>query len=133
MEASRNQKYWSPYVAGACAGVVLVLSVWFTDKYLGASTAFVRSAGMIEKIVSDERVSQIEYFVKTTPQIDWQWMVVLGVLFGSLIASKSSGTFKVQAVPDMWQEKFGKSIGLRSIVAFIGGTVAMFGARLADG
>lgn len=133
MEASRNKKYWNPYVAGACAGVVLILSVWFTDQYLGASTSFVRSAGMIEKFVSDERVSQIEYFVKTTPQIDWQWMFVFGVLFGSLIASKRSGTFKVQAVPDMWQKKFGKGIGLRSLVAFIGGTVAMFGARLADG
>jgi hypothetical protein len=133
MEDLRNQKYWSPYVAGACAGLVLVFSVWITGNYFGASTSFVRSAGLIEKIFSAERVSQIEYFTKTTPKIDWQWMFVIGVLFGSLIAAKMSGTFKAQAIPDMWQEKFGQNVILRAIVAFIGGTVAMFGARLADG
>ncbi len=129
----RDKKHWSPYVAGACTGLVLVLSVWISGNYLGASTSFVRSAGMIEEIVNPERVAQIEYFAKTTPKIDWQWMVVLGVLFGSFIASKMSGTFKVQAIPDMWQGKFGPSIPLRAFVAFIGGILAMFGARLADG
>lgn len=129
----RDKKHWSPYVAGAFTGLVLVLSVWISGNYLGASTSFVRSAGMIEKIANPERVAQIEYFAKTTPKIDWQWMVLLGVLFGSFIASKMSGTFKVQAVPDMWQGKFGPSITLRALVAFIGGILAMFGARLADG
>jgi hypothetical protein len=133
MEQLRDKKYWSPYIAGACAGLVMVLSVWITGNYLGASTSFVRSAGLIEKIFSAERVAQMEYFAKTTPKIDWQWMFVIGVLFGSLIAAWVSGTFKAQAVPDMWQEKFGQGIALRGIVAFIGGTVAMFGARLADG
>lgn len=129
----RDKNHWSPYVAGACTGLVLVLSVWISGNYLGASTSFVRSAGMIEKMANPERVAHIEYFAKTTPKIDWQWMVVLGVLFGSFIASKMSGTFKVQAVPDMWQRKFGPSITLRALIAFIGGTLAMFGARLADG
>lgn len=129
----RDKRHWSPYVAGACTGLVLVLSVWISGNYLGASTSFVRSAGMIENIANPERVAQIEYFTKTTPKIDWQWMVVLGVLFGSFIASKMSGTFKVQAVPDMWQGKFGPSITLRALIAFIGGILAMFGARLADG
>lgn len=133
MEELRDRNYWSPYLAGAFAGLVLVLSVLITGKYFGASTSFVRSAGLIEQFFSAERVSQIEYFVKTTPKIDWQWMFVIGVLFGSFIASKSSGTFKLQAVPDMWQKRFGSNVALRGTVAFIGGTVAMFGARLADG
>lgn len=133
MEDLRDKNYWSPYAAGAFAGLVLVLSVWITGKYFGASTAFVRSVGLIEKIFSAERVSQLEYFVKTTPKIDWQWMFVIGVLFGSLIASKMSGTFKIQAIPDMWHRRFGPNVIRRGIVAFIGGTVAMFGARLAGG
>lgn len=133
MESLKSQKYWSPYVAGACAGLVLVLSVWITGKYFGASTSFVRSAGLIEKLISAERVSQMEYFAKTTPKIEWQWMFVMGILIGSLIAAKMSGTFKLQAVPDMWQGKFGHNITPRAFTAFIGGTVAMFGARLAGG
>jgi hypothetical protein len=133
MEKLRDKNYWSPYLAGASTGLVLVLSVLITGKYFGASTSFVRSAGLIEKIFNAERVAQIEYFVKTTPKIDWQWMFVIGILLGSLIAAKMSGTFKVQAVPDMWQKKFGSNVAPRGMVAFIGGIVAMFGARLAGG
>jgi hypothetical protein len=33
----------------------------------------------------------------------------------------------------MWQDRFGSGITARAIIAFIGGTVAMFGARLAGG
>ena len=133
MQEEQKKDYWSPYVAGACAGLVLVLSVWFTGKYFGASTSFVRSAGLIEKIFSAERVDQMAYFIAKTPKIEWQWMFVVGILIGALIASVISGTFRVQAIPDMWQERFGANIGRRAIVAFIGGTIAMFGARLAGG
>ena len=70
MQQAGKEKYWSPYIAGACAGLVLVLSVWFTGKYFGASTSFVRSAGLIEKIFSAERVGRMDYFVKTVPKID---------------------------------------------------------------
>jgi hypothetical protein len=81
MQQADKENYWSPYIAGACAGLVLVLSVWFTGKYFGASTSFVRSAGLIEKIFSAERVSQMDYFVKTAPKIEWQWMFVVGIFY----------------------------------------------------
>ena len=89
MQEAGKKNYWSPYIAGACAGLVLVLSVWFTGKYFGASTSFVRSAGLIEKIFSAERVDQMAYFVAKTPKIEWQWMFVVGILIGALIASGS--------------------------------------------
>ena len=133
MDQSEPKKYWSPYVAGACAGLVLVLSVWVTGKYFGASTSFVRSVGLIEKTFSAERVDRMAYFISETPKIEWQWMFVVGILIGSLIASRTSGTFKSQTVPDMWRERYGGGGAPRAAVAFIGGTVAMFGARLAGG
>mgnify|MGYP000317240493 CR=1 FL=1 len=133
MQQADKENYWSPYIAGAFAGLVLVLSVWITGKYFGASTSFVRSAGLIEKIFSTDRVERMDYFVKTAPKIEWQWMFVVGILIGSLAASRLSGTFKPQAVPDMWQDRFGPGITTRAVVAFIGGIVAMFGARLAGG
>jgi hypothetical protein len=133
MQKAGDGNYWSPYIAGACAGLVLVLSVWFTGKYFGASTSFVRSAGLIEKAISAERVGRMDYFVKTAPKIDWQWMFVFGILIGSFAASRLSGTFRLQAVPDMWQDRFGSGIAGRAMAAFLGGLVAMFGARLAGG
>ncbi len=131
---TRRDGGWNPYVAGALSGVVGVLSVWFAGQYFGASTSFVRTAGMIEQLFGPERVAQMDYFIKIAPRIDWQWMFMVGIFLGAMIAALSSGSFKLQAVPDMWAERFGAgSTGMRAAVAFVGGAVAMFGARLADG
>jgi uncharacterized protein len=125
---------WNPYLAGALSGVVGVLSVWIAGKYFGASTSFVRTAGLMEELFGPGRVARMEYFIKVAPRIDWQWMFVVGIFLGALIAAVSSGSFKLQAVPDMWAERFGaKSTTKRALVAFAGGVVAMFGARMADG
>jgi uncharacterized membrane protein YedE/YeeE len=133
MENDVRLKGWNPYLAGALTGLLLVLSVWVAGKYFGASTTFVRSAGFVEMVFSKERVAQMEYFVKEAPRIDWQWMFVVGIFFGSLIASTTGRTFRWQAVPTMWEGRFGPGKARRAVTAFLGGAVAMFGARLADG
>lgn len=133
MSNETKEKAWSPYLAGALSGVVLILSVWIAGQYFGASTTFVRSVGFIEKAVRPEAVATLDYFKKTTPKIDWQWMFVVGILIGSFIAAKTSGSFEWRAVPPMWEERFGTGIGRRGVAAFFGGVIAMFGARLADG
>ena len=109
MMKTMANKGWSPYVAGALTGVVMIFSVLVAGKYFGASTTFVRSAGMLEKIFSAERVSKIDYFVKEAPKIDWQWMFVVGILIGCLIASTTSKTFQWKAVPHMYLEASGSS------------------------
>ncbi len=130
----RQDDGWSPYLAGALSGVVGVLSVWFAGQYFGASTSFVRTAGLIEQLFGPERTAQMDYFIKVAPKIDWQWMFVAGIFWGSLIAAVTSGSFRLQAVPEMWAERFGvRSHAKRAVVAFAGGIVAMFGARMADG
>ena len=131
---SSNDGGWSPYLAGGLSGIVSILSVWIAGHYLGASTTFVRTVGLFEEFVSPERVAQMEYFIKTTPKIDWQWMFVVGIFIGALIATVSSKSFKWQGLPDLWQQRFGsESRGKRAVFAFTGGAIAMYGARLADG
>ena len=132
------QKKWNPYWAGGLTGVLLVLSVLVAGKFLGASTTFARSASVIEQAVGIE-TSAIEYFTakegKYGPSSlpNWQLMFVGGILIGAFVASSLSGEFKVQAVPDMWRETFGPNPTHRAVVAFVGGVVALFGARLAGG
>jgi hypothetical protein len=133
IEEKHEPKGWNPYLAGALTGLLLVFSVWFTGKYIGASTTFVRAAGYVEQAFNPERVAALEYFKKELPKIDWQFLFVIGIFFGSLIASTTSKSFRVQAVPTMWEARFGPSKLKRGIVAFVGGAIAMFGARLADG
>jgi uncharacterized protein len=129
----QSDKAWSPYLAGALSGVVSILSVWIAGQFFGASTSFVRAAGMIERVFTPERMAQLEYFTRVAPRVDWQWMFVTGILLGSFIAAWTSGTFKKQWVPDMWNSRFGYTPVKRGIMAFFGGVIAMFGARMADG
>jgi len=130
---SKNNGGWSPYVAGGLTGVVMVMSVWLAGQFFGATTSFVRTAGMIEQLFSPERVAQMEYFIRVVPRVDWQWMFLVGILLGSMVSALTSGSFKWQAVPDMWSRRFGNNPIKRGVVAFTGGVVAMFGARLAGG
>ena len=131
--SSAPEKGWNPYLAGALTGLVMVLSVRLTGKYFGVSTSFAVTSGMLESIVVPGRVAGMPYFARTGITVDWQWLFVVGILFGSFLAAKLFGDFKWQAVPPMWEARFGPSRLKRGLVAFLGGVVAMFGARLADG
>jgi len=130
---------WSPYLAGALVGILAIVSACATTQwmgktnYLGASTTFVRAAGLLERTVFPERVAANEYFTQEKVRVDWQFMLVIGIVFGALIASGTDGSFKLESVPPTWQERFGPSIGKRAAAAFLGGIVAMIGARMADG
>ncbi len=130
---------WNPYFAGALVGLLAIASVLATTKlmgktsYLGASTTFVRAAGLLEQSVSADRVSQNEYFTKEKVRVDWQFMLVAGILIGAFISSKTDRSFKLEGVPPVWNKRFGSSVSKRAIGAFVGGIVAMIGVRMADG
>ncbi len=62
---------------------------------------------MLGKYFGPERVEQLEYFIRYLPRFDWQFLFVVGIFLGSLVAALTSGSFKWQGVPDMWAERFG--------------------------
>lgn len=129
----KEEGSWSPYLAGALSGLVLILSVLAADKFFGSSTTFARTAGAIEQLFAPGRTAEMAYFVKYVPKVDWQMLFVIGIFLGALIASNTSGGFLWKGVPDMWERRFGMSAFKRGIVAFFGGSIVMFGARLAGG
>lgn len=133
IDPGKSDGGWNPYLAGALSGLVSILSVGLTGKFFGASTTFVRTAGLLESIFAPERIAQMELFRSEVPHIDWQWMFVVGIFFGSLLSSLSDGSFRWQAVPAMWAARFGPKRGLRAAAAFFGGILAIFGARMAGG
>ncbi|MGV1099113.1 YeeE/YedE thiosulfate transporter family protein [Thiovibrio sp. JS02] len=128
-----EDKGWSPYVAGALTGVLAVGSVLVADKFIGASTTFATSAGMIERLFAPDHVAGVDYFKKHLPRIDWQFMFVFGIIIGAFLSALTSKSFKLQGAPDMWAARFGADPAKRGIVAFVGGAIALFGARLAGG
>jgi hypothetical protein len=139
MKGKSGDGGWSPYLAGALLGLLAIASVYATTRllgktsYLGASTTFVRAAGLLERAVAPDRVAANEYFTKEKVRVDWQFMLVLGIFLGSLVASATDKSFKLEGVPPTWEKRFGPSAGKRAAGAFFGGIVAMVGARMADG
>ena len=124
---------WSPYVVGIGIGVLSWLTWLISKKPIGCSTSFARSAGMIEKLIRGKQVEDRPYYQETKPTVDWQWMLVAGMVFGAVISSLLSGDFGWQWIPARWAAAFGTNTLLRVVAAFLGGILLGFGARWAGG
>lgn len=139
MKSMLSARRWSPYFAGALVGVLATVTVLVTTaildkpKFLGASTTFVRVAGLAEQVVATEHVAANAYFLKTKIKVDWQMMVVAGIFLGAFLSARLGKSNKYETVPPIWKERFGDSTMLRGIAAFAGGAILLFGARLAGG
>lgn len=126
--------YWSPYAVGIGIGVLSWLSFLISGKPIATSTTFARAGGMIEEMVRGKAAKQRPYYEKIKLMINWQWMLVIGVVIGSFISAILSGDFQVGVwVPSLWSSAFGDSAVLRVLVAVIGGIILGFGARFAGG
>jgi uncharacterized membrane protein YedE/YeeE len=124
---------WSPYAVGIGIGVLSWLTWLISQKPLGCSTSFARTAGMIEKLFRGQKVETRPYYQEVKPVVDWQWMLVLGMIFGALVSSLLSGDFTWQWIPAQWAVAFGTSVPVRLAVALLGGVLLGFGARWASG
>jgi len=124
---------WSPYAVGVGIGILSCLSFLISRKPLACSTSFARTSGMIERIFSGEKVALKPYYRKIGLAVDWQWMLVVGIIIGSLISALLSDDFSWQWVPSFWAAEFGGNPYLRVLVALAGGGCIGFGSRWAGG
>jgi len=124
---------WSPYVVGAGIGVLNLFAFLLSDKPIGCSTAYSRTSGMIEKLFRGSKVDEKAYYRKFEPVIDWEVMLVAGIVIGAFLSASISGEFRLETVPALWAERFGTDPLLRIAVAFLGGVLVGLGARWAGG
>ncbi|MGW8194330.1 MAG: YeeE/YedE thiosulfate transporter family protein [Desulforhopalus sp.] len=124
---------WSPYLVGVGIGILCWLTFLLSNHPLGVSTAFAKSAGMIEEAVRGPTVRNKAYYQQNEPGIDWGWMLVFGLFLGALCAAWLADDIRWRWVPEMWEKSFGSSIAQRLIVAFLGGICVGFGARWGRG
>lgn len=124
---------WSPYVVGIAIGVLSWLSFLISRKPIACSTSFARTSGMIERIFRGEKVEARAYYREIGISVDWQWMLVIGIIIGAAVSALISGDFHWQWVPDLWAAAFGTDAVTRVIVALLGGILLGFGARWAGG
>lgn len=125
---------WSPYVVGIGIGVLSWLSFLISGNPIATSTSFAQTGGMIENLLTRNKASERVYYKKIKLKVNWQWMLVIGVIIGSFISAIISGDIKLDAwVPALWEDAFGDSAILRVLAAVLGGIILGFGARFAGG
>jgi hypothetical protein len=124
---------WSPYAVGIGIGILSWLAFLLSDKPIGCSTAFARTSGMIEKFFRGSKVHDKPYYKQFAPTIDWEWMMVIGIVLGAFFSSILSGQFSFEWIPSIWQAEAGGHIPTRWVVALLGGIIMGFGARWAGG
>ncbi len=125
---------WSPYLVGALIGVLSMLTFYFSNKPLGASTAYARVAGILGTVLAPQHTQSLKFYQDNKPAVDWEVMLVVGVILGAFVAAWQGGEFRNEGLPPMWAARFGQdTLVPRLAVALLGGVLVAFGSRLAGG
>ena len=124
---------WSPYLVGTGIGVLSWAVFLLSDRPLGCSTAYTNTAGMVESALSRGKTLGMQYYQKFKPTVDWQWMLIVGVMIGAFLSAYLSGTLAIRAVPAVFAAAFGADPLLRFVIALLGGILVGLGARWAGG
>jgi hypothetical protein len=122
-----------PYLGGFVLGIVLFVAFLLTGNGLGASGGLSRIDAYIEDGIAPAHVDRTPYLLKMAggekdPLDDWIVPVIAGTLLGSLASGWINGRLK-------FETNKGPNISNRTryLLAFVGGTVFLYGARMARG
>ncbi len=137
-------------IGGVALGVAIFMAVLLV-KPIGVSTQFVILDGIIGDIVNAELVTQTDegytstnaYLAKSGGKyagnianpLNYSFVFVIAMMIGAFASSKLRGGngAKDNQIPSLWRANFGDNAMKRYAVAFAGGFIVLFGARLAGG
>jgi len=125
--------YVHPYLGGTILGIVLFLAFLITGNGLGSSGATSRIDAALVDAVAPRHVDNTPYLLKMAggdknPLDDWIVPVFFGALLGGFTSGFIGGRVKLETTK-------GPNISNRTrwLMAFLGGTIFLYGARLARG
>jgi hypothetical protein len=131
--SERAKPYINPYLAGALLGVVLFLAFFLTGTGLGASGGLNRALVYVQNLFVPEHIDQVPYLLKmaggsTNPLDSWIVYLTLGTVLGGFLSGLFGRRVRLET-------KKGPRISNRTrwVMAFLGGILMGYGARLARG
>ncbi|MBU2982590.1 YeeE/YedE family protein [Lentibacter algarum] len=137
-------------LGGVLLGLVFFLAVLLV-KPIGVSTQFVILDGIIGDAVNSELVTKTEegytstnaYLAKSDGKyaksvanpLNYSFVFVLAMMLGAFASNMAKGGLSAdeRSIPQIWRNSFGDTQMKRYAVAFAGGFIALYGARLAGG
>ncbi len=128
-----TRPYWHPYLGGALLGLTLFLSFFLSGNGLAASGGLNRLIVYVQDKVNPSHVDRNAYLLKMAggdknPLDDWTVPMVLGALVGGFVSGAVNGRLKIET-------NKGPRISTRTrwAMAFLGGAIMSYGARMARG
>jgi uncharacterized membrane protein YedE/YeeE len=124
--------FWNPYLTGMLLGLVLLATYAVTGRGLGATGAFGAVAAWLASLISPEHVAaniaHARYWNDGAPLTSWTLFLLIGAFVGAFVSGLAAhrvrlGVERGPAVTD----------GQRLALAFVGGVVAAYGAKIAKG
>jgi len=134
-------------LGGVLLGFVFFLALMLV-KPIGVSTQFVIADGVIADTVASEVIYQdaegdwtsdnpylARYASKIANPLNYGFVFVIAMAIGGALSSRlRNGVARIErSIPAIWQANFGDGAMGRMAVAFVGGFIVLFGARLAGG
>jgi uncharacterized protein len=126
------QPYWNPYVVGVLLGLVLLATYAITGRGLGATAAFGAIDAWLASLVAPGHVAastaMAKYFNDGSPLMSWTLFLVAGAFVGALVSGILGHRMK-------WSVERGPQVSdnRRLMLAFVGGFIAAYGAKIAKG
>lgn len=125
--------YVHPYLGGALLGLVLFTAFFVTGNGLGASGGLNRYVVFVQDLIAPEHVDRTGYLLTMAggdlnPLDNWVVLMSAGVLLGGFVSGWLNGRIK-------FETNKGPNITNRTrwFMAFLGGGIMGYGARLARG
>ena len=128
-----TKEYVNPYLAGILLGLVLFLAFFITGSGLGASGGLNRFLVYFEDLIAPEHVDRVAYLLtmaggERNPLDSWIVFLTLGTILGGFVSGWRNGRLQVET-----NKGPQTPVRLRWLMAFIGGALMGYGARLARG
>jgi uncharacterized membrane protein YedE/YeeE len=135
---------------GVLLGLVFFMAVLLV-KPIGVSTQFVILDGIIGDLVNPDLVTQTDdgfassnaylnksggkYAQAVAEPMNYSFVFVLAMMAGAFASTMARGGLDraERTMPALWRANFGDAPALRYGVAFLGGFIVLYGARLAGG
>jgi uncharacterized membrane protein YedE/YeeE len=124
--------FWNPYAVGFLLGLVLLATFAITGRGLGATGAFSSAAAWVAGLFSPEHAAanavHSRYWNDGAPLQSWTVFLLIGAFIGALVSGLLGGRvgLAIERGPRV-------SDRTRLILAFSGGFIAAYGAKIAKG
>jgi hypothetical protein len=123
---------WNPYVAGVLLGLVLLATYAITGRGLGATAAFGSIDAWLVSLVAPGQAAAnaalARYYNDGSPLLSWTLFLIAGVFVGALVSGLLGRRFRITV-----ERGPQASANRRLVLAFVGGFIAAYGAKIAKG